>query len=283
MIEKILQPKNLYKAYRRVVSNKGSCGVDGMNVNELKSFIDLNRNQAVKSILNGSYRPNFIRGVEIPKRNGKMRLLGIPTVVDRWLQQAVSQQLIMRFELDFEKHSYGFRPKKNTQQAVQQALIYINDGYQDIVDIDLKGFFDEVAHHKLLQLIYNKVKCRTTLWLIRKWLRAPLERNGRLYKRRKGVPQGSPLSPLLSNIMLDILDKELKRRGHKYVRYADDFSIYTKSKATAREVGNDIYKFLRDKLELPINRQKSGIRRPVNFKLLGHGFAATYKKAEKDD
>ena len=281
MIEKILQPKNLHKAYRRVVSNKGSCGVDGMKVNELKSYIDLNRNQTVKSILNGSYRPNSIRGVEIPKRNGKKRLLGIPTVVDRWLQQAVSQQLIMRFELDFEPHSYGFRPKKNTQQAVQQALMYINDGYQDIVDIDLKGFFDQVAHHKLLQLIYNKVKCQTTLWLIRKWLRAPLKRNGKLYRRRKGVPQGSPLSPLLSNIMLDILDKELKRRGLRYVRYADDFSIYTKSKATARQVGNDIYKFLRNKLELPINREKSGIRRPVNFKLLGHGFASTYKKGEK--
>ena len=281
MIAQVLQPKNLSKAYQRVVSNKGSSGVDGMKVNELKSYIDYNREQIAKSIINGSYRPNAIKGVEIPKSNGKIRLLGVPTVVDRWLQQAVSQQLVMRFEYEFEEHSYGFRPKKNIHRAVQQSLEYINDGFQDIVDIDLKSFFDEVAHHKLLQLIYNKVKCQTTLWLIRKWLRAPMNRNGKLYKRRKGVPQGSPLSPLLSNIMLDELDKELKRRGLKYVRYADDFSIYTMSKASAREIGNEIYKFLRDKLELPINREKSGIRRPVTFKLLGHGFAPTYKKGER--
>jgi group II intron reverse transcriptase/maturase len=145
----------------------------------------------------------------------------------------------------------------------------------------LKGFFDEVNHAKLLQLIYNRVKCPTTLRLIRKWLRAPIHINGRLHKRRKGMPQGSPLSPLLSNILLDVLDKELVRRGLRYVRYADDFSIYTKSKAEARKVGNEVYEFLRDKLLLPINREKSGIRRPVNFELLGHGFASEYKKGVK--
>jgi RNA-directed DNA polymerase len=160
-------------------------------------------------------------------------------------------------------------------------LAYINDGFQDIVDIDLKAFFDEVDHVKLLQLIYNKVKCQTTLRLIRKWLRAPIQIKGRLHKRRKGMPQGSPLSPLLSNILLDELDKELARKGLRYVRYADDFSIYTKSKTEARKVGNAVYKFLWDKLRLPINRAKSGIRRPVNFELLGHGFAAVYKKGVK--
>jgi group II intron reverse transcriptase/maturase len=157
----------------------------------------------------------------------------------------------------------------------------INDGYQDIVDIDLKGFFDEVQHYKLLQLIYNKVKCPATLRLIRKWLRAPIQINGRLHKRRKGMPQGSPLSPLLSNIMLDELDKYLKAKGLKFVRYADDFSIYTQSKAEARKVGNEVYLFLKSKLDLPINRAKSGIRRPNNFELLGHGFVPTYKKGEK--
>jgi len=217
----------------------------------------------------------------IPKSNGKIRLLGVPTVVDRWLQQAVSQVLMTKYELTFEEHSYGFRPEKNIHKAVTQALKNINDGYQDIVDIDLKGFFDEVDHSTLLQLIYQRVKCPTTLRLIRKWLRAPIQINGKLHRRRKGVPQGSPISPLLSNILLDVLDKELQRRNLKYVRYADDFSIYTKSKKEARKVGNEIYLFLRDKLRLPINREKSGIRRPSNFEMLGHAFVPTYQKGVK--
>ncbi|CAD5253471.1 MULTISPECIES: reverse transcriptase domain-containing protein [unclassified Imperialibacter] len=183
--------------------------------------------------------------------------------------------------LEFEEESYGFRPGKNLHGAVKQALRNINDGYQDIVDVDLKGFFDEVQHYKLLQMIYNRVKCQTTLWLIRKWLRAPIQINGKLHKRRKGMPQGSPLSPLLSNILLDELDKYLKSKGLKYVRYANDFSIYTKSKAEARKIGNEVYLFLKNRLDLPINKEKSGIRRPNNFELLGHSFVPTYKKEEK--
>jgi len=281
MIVQILQPKNLYKAYRRVVSNKGTGGVDGMEVNQLRNYLSTYQEQLVRDIFNSTYLPAAIRGVKIPKNKGSYRLLGIPTVVDRWLQQAVSQILMTRYELSFSDSSYGFRPNRNTQQAVQQSLKYINDGYQDIVDIDLKKFFDEVSHHKILQLIYNKVKCTITLRLIRKWLRAPILIDGKLVKRRKGLPQGSPLSPLLSNIILDQLDKYLEVRGYNFIRYADDFSIYTKSKARAKSIGNEIYVFLKDKLELPINRAKSGIRRPTTFIVLGHGFAAIYKKGVK--
>ena len=281
MIAAVLKGKNLYKAYRQVWQNKGSSGLDGMTVYELANHLEANRDKIITRVLNHTYIPAAILGVEIPKGNGKTRTLGIPTVTDRWLQQATSQVLATKFELDFEPHSYGFRPEKNTQQASTQALSYINDGYQDIVDIDLKGFFDEVDHSILLQMIYHKVKCPTTLRLIRKWLRAPILIDGKLQKRRKGMPQGSPLSPLLSNILLDKLDKYLNKQGLRYVRYADDFSIYTKSKAAGRKVGNQVYKFLRDKLRLPINREKSGIRRPVNFEILGYGFAAVYKKGVK--
>jgi len=186
-----------------------------------------------------------------------------------------------RFELEFSDYSYGFRPKKNMQQALQQSLSYINAGYSDIVDIDLNKFFDEVAHYKILQLIYEKVKCKTTLQLIRKWLRAPILIEGKLHKRRKGLPQGSPLSPLLSNIMLDQLDKYLEKRGCKFIRYADDFSIYTRSKSEAKSIGNEVYIFLKEKLDLQINRDKSGIRRSTTFTVLGHTFTSVYKKGSK--
>ena len=281
MIEEVLKPKNLYKAYRQVVLNKGAAGTDGMVTSELEGYLIANRDMVITAILNFTYVPQPIRAVEIPKGNNKDRRLGIPTVVDRWLQQAVAQVLLAKFELGFETHSYGFRPRKNAQQSVSQALKYINDGYQDIADIDLEGFFDEVNHCTLLQLVYNKVKCPCTLRLIRKWLKAPLLINGKLYKRRKGMPQGSPISPLLSNILLDVLDKELARKGVRYVRYADDFSIYAKTKAEAKKIGNEVYLFLRGKLNLPINRQKSGIRRPSNFEMLGHGFVPVYKKGVK--
>jgi len=158
---------------------------------------------------------------------------------------------------------------------------YINDGYQDIVDMDLQSFFDQVPHYKLLQLIYHKVQCPTTLWLLRKWLRVPILVNGKLRKRRKGIPQGSPLSPLLSNILLDQLDKYLKHKGYKFIRYADDFSIYAQTKSKARRLGNEVYLYLKDKLELPINRKKSGIKRPSTFKVLGYGFTPIYKKGVK--
>jgi group II intron reverse transcriptase/maturase len=281
MIEQVLNPRNVMRAYQRVRSNKGSAGVDGMSVKELKNYLSENRERIETEIRQGKYIPQAIRGVEIPKSSGKTRLLGIPTVTDRLLQQAVGQIIAIKFEIEFDDQSYGFRPNRNAQQAVLKAQQYINDGYSHIVDIDLKSFFDEVDHCILLQLLYRKIKCPLTLRLIRKWLTAPIQINGKLVKRRKGVPQGSPLSPLLSNIMLNELDKEMESQGLRHVRYADDFSIYTKSNKAARKIGNEIYLFLKNKLKLPINREKSGIRKPVNFTTLGYGFVPTYVKGEK--
>lgn len=269
------------RAYRQVVSNQGSAGVDGMTVKELYAYLTKNRTQIESDVRAGKYLPQPIRGKEIRKSSGKKRLLGIPTVIDRMLQQAVGQVLAIKFEMEFEDYSYGFRPNRNAQQAVLKAQEYINAGYRHIVDIDLKSFFDEVDHCLMLQLLYRKVKCPLTLRLIRKWMRAPIEIEGKLTKRRKGVPQGSPLSPLLSNIMLNELDKEMEKQGLRYVRYADDFSIYTKSEHTARKIGNSIYLSLKDKLKLPINREKSGIRKPVNFTILGYSFVPTYVKGVK--
>ncbi|MDA3853767.1 MAG: group II intron reverse transcriptase/maturase [Bacteroidales bacterium] len=262
-------------------SQQGSTGVDGVSVDELKAYLDVHRQELEELILDRKYIPQVIRSKEMPKKNGKVRILGIPTVVDRMLQQAVTRVLQPLYEVEFSTYSYGFCPLRNTHQAVIKSLDYINSGHQHIVDVDLKGFFDEVDHAILLQLLYRKVKCRATMCLIRRWLRAPIEIDGKLHKRRKGVPQGSPISPLLSNIILHELDCKLEAMGLKFVRYADDFSIYCKSQWKARKIGNQIYVFLRDQLKLPINREKSGIRRPVNFNLLGYGFVPTYRKGEK--
>lgn len=281
MIEEVLNRRNIMQAYRQVRSNKGSAGVDGMSVKKLYDYLTINKERIETEVREGTYLPKPILGVAIPKSNGKTRLLGIPTVIDRLLQQAVGQVIAIKFEMEFEDYSYGFRPNRNAQQAVLKAQEYINSGYQHIVDIDLKNFFDEVDHCILLQLLYRKIKCPITLRLIRKWLRVPIQINGKLTKRRKGVPQGSPLSPLLSNIMLNELDKEMEKQGLKYVRYADDFSIYTKSNYAARKTGNNIYLFLKNKLKLPINKEKSGIRKPVNFTILGFGFVPTYIKGDK--
>ena len=281
MIKQLTSKKNLNEAYLQVYRNKGAAGVDGIRVTELQSVLKVHGSYYTHQIERERYQVSPILGVEIPKSNGKTRLLGIPTVVDRVFQQALHQVLQPVFEPNFQRHSYGFRPNRNAHGAITQSLENINSGYQDIVDIDLQSFFDEVEHYVLLELIYKKVKSKATLKLLRSFLRAPILINGKLQKRRKGVPQGSPLSPLLSNILLNELDKELEGRGHRYVRYADDFSVYVQSKKSAKRVGNNLYKFLRDKLQLPINREKSGIRRPSTFNLLGYGFVPTYKKNEK--
>ena len=280
-IDAILSAGNLTQACRQVIRNKGAGGVDAMSVKELKPYLDKNRDELTELMRQGEYYPLPIRGKEIPKGNNKKRLLGIPTVVDRMLQQSVVRIIMPQYEYMFSEYSYGFRPQRNTHQAIQKSLGYINSGFQHIVDIDLKGFFDEVDHCLLLQILYRRIKCRETMRLIRRWLRVPILVDGKLIKRRKGVPQGSPLSPLLSNIMLHELDMEMERRNLRFVRYADDFSIYCQTESEARKTGNSIFLFLRDKLKLPINREKSGIRRPLTFKILGYGFVSTYRKGEK--
>jgi group II intron reverse transcriptase/maturase len=282
MIERVVHPYNLQKAVEQVISNKGSAGVDGIKTSQLKTLFPQRKDQLLQAIRQGNYQPSAILGVEIPKGNGKTRLLGVPSTTDRVLQQAVSQVIAPLFEPEFSNNSFGFRPNKNARQAVGQARDYIHLGLNHIVDIDLKNFFDEVDHCLLLNLVYQKVKCKTTMRLIRKWLRVPIQINGKLQKRRKGVPQGSPLSPLLSNILLNELDKEMTRRKLKFVRYADDFSIYSKSQNQAKSTAQVIAKFLKTKLKLTINEEKSGIRRPVNFTLLGFGFVPTYKKGSKN-
>ena len=247
MIERIVTKRNMLAACRRVASNKGAAGVDGLGVHALAEHLTVHGERLATAVCTGRYLPQAILGVAIPKSKGGTRLLGIPTVTDRLLQQAVHQVIMPLFEVEFKAHSYGFRPGRSAQQAVQRGQRNINEGHQHIVDIDLKNFFDEVDHCTLLQLLYRKVKCPLTMHLIRCWLRAPIQVDGKLVKRRKGVPQGSPLSPLLSNIMLHELDRELERQGLRYVRYADDFSIYLKRKSQARKVGNSIYLFLRER------------------------------------
>jgi RNA-directed DNA polymerase len=282
MIGRVVHPYNLQKALEHVIANKGSAGVDGIKTKQLKESFPFLKNRLLKDIETDFYFPQPILGIEIPKDNGKTRLLGVPTTTDRVMQQAVSQVLSPLFEPEFSASSFGFRPNKNARQAVRQSRDYIHQGLNHIVDIDLKNFFDEVDHCLLLNLVFKKVRCKTTMRLIRKWLRAPIQINGKLQKRRKGVPQGSPLSPLLSNILLHELDREMTSRKLKFVRYADDFSIYCKSDSQAKSTSQALVKFLNTKLKLTVNREKSGIRKPVNFTILGFGFVPVYKKGSKN-
>ncbi len=281
MIEHILSNENIETAYYHVLKNKGSAGIDGKSVDNLSDELSLHWREIKRAIRTESYVPQAILGIEIPKSNGKTRRLGIPTVVDRMLQQSIHQVLSPIFENDFQKASFGFRPNKNAQQALLLVRFYINKGFNTIIDIDLKAFFDEVSHEKLMTLLFHKVKCKTTLKLIRKFLRAPIQIDGKLVKRRKGVPQGSPLSPLLSNIMLNELDKKLVKGGHKFVRYADDFAIFKRSNKACKRVGNAVFTFLKARLNLPINREKSGIRKPKEFKFLGYRFHPSTRKGHK--
>ena len=281
LLDKILSKSNLRIAYERVVSNRGSSGVDGMSVKDLSGHLRKYWIQLEASIRAGEYRPEKVRGVEIPKPNGGVRLLGIPTVVDRFIQQAIHQVLSPIFDADFSPFSYGFRVGRNAHQAMHQARSYINDGYHEIIDLDLKSFFDEVDHTLLLNLLKRKVKEPILLKLIHRYLRAGLLLGGVGSARSKGTPQGGPLSPLLSNVLLHEFDVELSRRGHRFVRYADDCSIFLRSRRSAHRVLKSVSRYLKDELKLKVNRDKTSICRPVRYELLGFGFVPTYKKGEK--
>jgi len=278
LLERVLHPVNLTKAMEKVISNKGSAGVDGMSVSELKGFMHQHRDRLICDIRNGTYQPQTVRGIEIPKINGGKRLLGIPTVIDRMIQQAICQILSPMYDVGFSDFSYGFRPGKGAHQAISRSLHYINSGYRDIIDLDLKSFFDVVNHDLLMSILYRKIKDERLLRLIRKYLKSGMMLGGVEQQRVEGTPQGSPLSPLLSNILLNELDMELESRGHCFVRYADDCSIFLKSKEAAERVLSSIRVFIEQKLKLKVNEEKTSICRPITFHSLGYNFISTYKR-----
>ena len=275
LLEKILSKENLNKAYKQVYKNKGASGVDGVTVEELFLYIQEHKEEILWKIRNRKYRPQPVRRVLIPKENGKMRKLGIPSVMDRVLQQAIVQVLTPIYEKQFSNNSYGFRPNRCCEQAVVKALEFFNDGYDWIVDIDLQSFFDEVNQDKLMAIIHRTIKDDDVISLIRKFLQSGVMENGVLQATDKGTPQGGNLSPLLSNIMLNELDKELGARGLNFVRYADDCLIMVKSRKAANRVMKSITTFITNKLGLKVNVEKSKVARPNQIKYLGFGF---YKK-----
>lgn len=272
LLEKIIDRNNLNQAFKRVKANKGSHGIDGMKVDELLQYLKENGDSLRQSILDGSYKPNPVRRVEIPKSDGKKRPLGIPTVVDRVIQQAIAQVLIPIFEEKFSENSYGFRPNRSAHQAILKCKQYMDNGYKWAVDIDLEKYFDTVNHDKLIGLVYKEVKDIRVISLIRKYLQAGVMMNGAVNTTEKGVPQGGNLSPLLSNIMLNELDKELAKRGLNFCRYADDCNIYVKSKKAAERVMHSITKFIEEDLKLKVNKDKSKVDRPWKLKYLGFSF-----------
>lgn len=280
MLEEILDYRNISKALKQVMSNKGAGGVDGMQTDELRDYLNEHWRPLKTSILEGSYQPSPVRKVEIPKPTGGRRMLGIPTVIDRLLQQAISQWLSPQYEPEFSKTSYGFRPGKNARQAVMQAQEYLNEGKTRIVELDLEKFFDRVNHDKLMGSLSRKVKDKRILALIGSYLRSGIMEGGVSSVRLEGTPQGSPLSPLLSNIMLDELDRELIRRGHSFVRYADDCSIYLKNWKSAHRVEGSIIRYVEKELKLKVNRTKTKVSAPAKSTLLGFSFYRSKGKWE---
>src|SRR5690554_2565328 len=273
LLERILDRDNLNNAYKRVKSNKGAGGVDGMSVDELLTFLRENREQLIQQIENGKYRPNPVRRVEIPKEEkGKVRKLGIPTVVDRVIQQAITQVLSPIFEKQFSDYSFGFRPKRGAHDALKQCQRNIDDEYVYVVDMDLEKFFDTVCQSKLIEVISRTIKDGRVISLIHKYLNAGVIENGMFSRTEIGMPQGGPLSPLLSNIMLNELDKEVTSRGHRFVRYADDCMIFCRSRKSALRTLENIVKYIERKLFLKVNREKTKVVYFNRAKFLGYTF-----------
>lgn len=271
LMEEIISRGNMQKAYNRVVSNKGAAGVDGMSTGQLKGYLQTDWRRIKEELLNGTYCPQPVRKVEIPKPGGGTRMLGIPTVLDRLIQQAVYQELGPLFDPGFSASSYGFRPGKSAHQAVQAARQAVTEGRRWVVDIDLAKFFDRVNHDILMSRVARKIKDKRVLHLIRSYLQAGLFEGGIVTQRVEGTPQGGPLSPLLSNILLDELDKELERRNHTFSRYADDCNIYVRTCRSAERVMASITTFLEQRLKLTVNKEKSAVDRPWNRTFLGYG------------
>ena len=273
LLEKILHRNNLNKAYQRVKSNKGAGGVDGMSVDELLTFLKENREQLIQQLKDGKYKPNPVRRVEIPKETkGEIRKLGVPTVVDRVFQQAITQVLSPIYEKQFSDNSYGFRPKRGAHDALKQCQQNVNDGYVYVVDMDLEKFFDTVCQSKLIEILSRTIKDGRVISLIQKYLNAGVINRGVFEKTDIGMPQGGPLSPLLSNIMLNELDKELERRGHRFVRYADDCMVFCKSRKSAVRTLENILPYIEKKLFLKVNRRKTKVAHVSKVKYLGYGF-----------
>lgn len=272
LIDEILSKENLNQAYKRVVSNKGSAGIDGVNVEKLKDHLKINGGQIRKSITERTYKPKAVKRVYIPKGKNSKRPLGIPTATDRVIQQAISQKLSAIYEPKFSNSSYGFRPNKSAHMAIDKVIEYLNDGYEWVIDLDIEKFFDTVNHDKLIQVLRLEVNDSTTLNLIRKYLKAGVMEKGIFTKTKIGTPQGGPISPILSNILLDQFDKEMEKRGRLFVRYADDVNLFVRSEKAADRVIKSVVSWLERKLFLKVNASKTRITRPSKSKFLGFTF-----------
>ncbi|WP_207635912.1 group II intron reverse transcriptase/maturase [Desulforamulus hydrothermalis] len=273
-MERVVAKDNMFYALHRVESNKGAAGIDGMTIESLRPFLKDHWPEIREQLLNGTYRPKPVRRVEIPKPDGGIRLLGIPTVLDRLIQQALLQVLNDIFEPTFTPFSFGFRPNKRAHSAVKTARDYIKEGYRWVVDMDLEKFFDKVNHDILMSRVARRVQDKRVLLLIRRYLQAGVMVNGCCITTEEGTPQGGPLSPLLANIMLNELDWELWRRGHKFVRYADDCNIYVKSSRAGKRVMASVKRLVEERLKLKVNTQKSAVDRPWRRKFLGFSFTS---------
>ena len=274
-MEEVCERENLKEALRRVKANKGSAGIDRMAVDGIADYLKQHWPAIREQLLSGTYQPKPVRRVEIPKPDGGVRKLGIPTVLDRFIQQAVRQVLQKQWDPTFSDHSYGFRPGRSAHQAVEQAQRYIAEGHSWCVDLDLEKFFDRVNHDKLMGQIAKRVGDKRLLKLIRAFLNAGVMENGLVSPSVEGTPQGGPLSPLLSNLVLDELDRELERRGHRFVRYADDSNIYVRSQRAGQRVMKSVTRFITQKLRLKVNETKSAVARPQERKFLGFSFSAS--------